>query len=162
AGGPRGVALLAATAIACAALVSSLLALRSGANFFLVAGGAALLLGTTSIHWLARPHIFSWLLALPFVYPPAGRKIWVLPLVSLVWANMHASFLLGPLILLLYTPRVALACLAATFINPYGWRLHQHVVEYLRNSYLMDRISEFRSFSFHSPAAIYVELFLLV
>src|SRR5262249_46475079 len=47
-------------------------------------------------------------------------------------------------------------------VNPYGWRLHQHVVEYLRNSYLMDRISEFRSFSFHSPAAIYVELFLLV
>src|SRR5206468_2364476 len=54
-----------------------------------------------------------------------------------------------------------LVCLLATFINPYGWRLHEHVFTYLQNSYLMDHISEFRSFSFHSPGALYVELFLL-
>src|SRR5205814_4854107 len=54
------------------------------------------------------------------------------------------------------------ASLAATFMNPYGWQLHRHVLSYLRNAYLMDHISEFRSFSFHSPGAFYVELFLFV
>ena len=61
--------------------------------------------------------------------------------------------------------RFAIACaasIAATFVNPYGWHLHQHVIAYLQNTYLMDHISEFRSFSFHAPGAIYVELFLVV
>src|SRR5467141_1676278 len=61
--------------------------------------------------------------------------------------------------------RFAAACLAsllATFVNPYGWHLHEHVVAYLQNGYLMDHIAEFRSFSFHSPGALYIELFLLV
>src|SRR5439155_1041853 len=99
-------------------------------------------------------------------------------------------FLLGPAILFLYAigeclaeaanfelpisnlqsaanggARFAAACLAsllATLINPYGWRLHEHVIAYLQNDYLMDHISEFRSFSFHSSGALYVELFLLV
>ncbi|PYR85732.1 MAG: hypothetical protein DMG19_14445 [Acidobacteria bacterium] len=56
----------------------------------------------------------------------------------------------------------SLACLLATFINPYGWRLHEHILAYLENDYVMDHISEFRSFSFHSPGALYVELFLAV
>jgi hypothetical protein len=95
-----------------------------------------------------------------------GRWLWALPAVALLWANMHGSFLLGPAILALYAigfvlrrdrpaagslAVTALACLAASFVNPYGWRLHEHIFEYLQNSYLMDRISEFRSFSFHSP-----------
>src|SRR5205807_2255392 len=46
------------------------------------------------------------------------------------------------------------------FINPYGWRLHDHVLAYLQSDYLMDHIEEFRSFSFHSAGALYVELFL--
>ena len=62
----------------------------------------------------------------------------------------------------LRTLAAALAALLATFVNPYGWQLHSHVVGYLRNTYLMDHISEFRSFNFHAPGAIYVELFLLV
>ncbi|HLH29825.1 MAG TPA: hypothetical protein VKY31_01395, partial [Terriglobia bacterium] len=33
---------------------------------------------------------------------------------------------------------------------------------YLSNNYLMDHISEFRSFSFHAPGAMYVELFLVI
>src|SRR5262249_36573067 len=54
----------------------------------------------------------------------------------------------------------ALLCLAATFINPYGWRLHRHILTYLQNANLMDHIQEFRSFDFHSSGSLYVELFL--
>jgi len=112
----------------------------------------------------------------------AGRALYLLPLVAVLWANLHGSFLVGPAILFIYaigaflekrgnswlTPKfwrltvASLACLLATFINPYGWRLHEHVLAYLQNDYVMDHVSEFRSFSFHSPGALYVELFLAV
>jgi len=54
------------------------------------------------------------------------------------------------------------ASLLATLINPYGWRLHEHVFTYLQNDYIMDHIAEFRSFSFHSAGAWSVELLLLI
>ena len=205
--GLPGVALLAALAIALTAWGVARLSLSLGGDLFFTAAATVLLLGTTSIHWLARPHVFSWLLTLLFLCVAEherrspGRALYWLPLPACLWANMHGSFLLGPAILFLYAIgewlegiancelrianlqsgrisnfefrnakfnaglRFAAACLAsllATLINPYGWRLHEHVVTYLQNDYLMDHISEFRSFSFHSPGALYVELFLLV
>lgn len=207
-GGTAGVALLAASTIALAAWGVFRLSLSLGGNLFFAAVAAELLLGATSIHWLARPHIFSWLLALVFVAiaehersrHAGSRWLYWLPAVSCLWANLHGSFLLGPGILLIYSfgewlaglcdqsdaregaapklwngrfsvswkksaRRFALACvasLAATLINPYGWRLHAHIFSFLRDTYLMNHIAEFRSFSFHAPGAIYVELFLVV
>ncbi len=174
--GLRGVELLAALAIALAVAGSTALALRLGANFFAAAGCAALLMVVTSVHWLARPHIFGWLFALAFLaaaelHRPGKRTLWMLPLLSVVWANMHGSFVLGPAILLIYavgrTARfrdyslAALLSLGATFVNPYGWRLHEHVLRYLRDDYIMDHIGEFHSFDFHAAGAIWMELFLL-
>ncbi len=40
----------------------------------------------------------------------------------------------------------------ATFINPYGWRLHLHIYNYLSNHFLMDHIDEFQSPNFHGVA----------
>ena len=176
-------ALLAAIAIAGAAWGAARLSLSLGGNLFFTAASTALLLGVTSIHWLARPHIFSWGLGLLFVAAAElerrkrSRLLYVLPLAACVWANLHGSFPMGPGILLIYAVGAALdgnltarlrlltACLLsllATFINPYGWRLHGHIAEYLQNSYMLDRISEFQSYSFHTPGSFYVELFLLV
>jgi hypothetical protein len=164
AAGLPGVALLSAVLIALSLAGSTALGLRLGANFFSAAAGAALLLGVTSLHWLARPHLFSWLLALAFLaIAQTRRALWLLPVLSVVWANAHGSFLLGPMILCVYMMwRWSLMSLLATFVNPYGWQLHQHVIAYLRDSYLMDHIAEFRSFDFHTSGAIFVELFLLV
>ena len=198
--GLPGVALIAACAIAVTASGAAQLALSLGGNLFFTAAASVLLLGTTSMHWLARPHLFSWILALVFLAVAEyerrdhGPALYLLPLFSILWANVHGSFLLGPAILFIYAlgdwlekrgnsgsdpifynprkfesdpefPRfsvAALICLLATFINPYGWRLHEHIFTYLQNDYLMDHISEFRSFSFHSAGALYVELFLAV
>lgn len=207
-GGTAGVALVAACAIALAAWGVFRVALSLGGNLFFAAIAAELLLGVTSIHWLARPHIFSWLVALLFMAIAeherrslaGSRWLYWLPAASCLWANLHGSFLLGPGILAVYAfgewlnglyeqscdreaaaPKflsrrfsfllrksarrlaiASIACFAATFINPYGWRLHAHIFSYLRDAYLMDHIAEFRSFSFHAPAAMYVELFLVV
>src|SRR6185436_747627 len=65
--GLPAVAVLAAGAIALTAWGVAWLSLSLGANLFFTAGALVLLLGTTSIHWLARPHVFSWLFALIFL-----------------------------------------------------------------------------------------------
>ena len=40
----------------------------------------------------------------------------------------------------------------ATLVNPFGWRLHEHIYRYLGDRYLMNRIAEFRSPDFHGWA----------
>lgn len=187
AGGPAGVALLGALGIAFTGWGAWRLALALGAELFLTLAILVPLLGTTTIHWLARPHLFSWLLAMGFIAVAeqfrrgliSERWLLCLPLLACVWANTHGSFLLGPVLLLIYAAgewlrgnvgeragRVfalaSLTSLLGTFVNPFGWRVHQHVFDYLQNTYLMDHISEFRSFSFHAPGALYVELFLMI
>lgn len=47
---------------------------------------------------------------------------------------------------------IGLLSLAATLVNPYGWRLHVHVYQYLSNRFLMDHIDEFQSPNFHGVA----------
>jgi hypothetical protein len=185
--GLPGVAVLAALIIAITAAAVAWFTLWLDGNLFFTAGAVVLLLGTTSIHWLARPHVFSWMLALVFLAVAerqrcgGSRALYLLPVLACLWANMHGSFLLGPGILFIYAvgewiarvagetakqPRsgffaASVLCLLATFINPYGRHLHEHIFTYLQNDYLMDHISEFRSFSFHSDGALYVEIFLL-
>ena len=179
--GLSGVALIAALTIALTAAGAAHLALSMGGNLFFTAFATVLLLGTTSIHWFARPHVFSWILALAFLAAVERERrkpsatLYALPLLAALWANLHGSFLLGPVIVFIYAigewlarrsglrfAATSLACLLATFISPYGWRLHEHILAYLQNDYLMDHIVEFRSFSFHAPGALYVELLLAV
>jgi Ca2+/Na+ antiporter len=57
---------------------------------------------------------------------------------------------------------VALLSAAATFINPYGWKLHIHVYRYLSNRFLMDHIDEFQSPNFHGVAQKCFALLLLL
>jgi len=162
--GLSGVALLAGFAIALTAWGAARLSLSLGGNLFFTAAAMVVLLQTTSIHWLARPHVFSWLFALVFLACAEHKRfLYALPVVACLWANMHGSFLLGPAILFAYGffgP--SLLALLATFINPYGWHLHEHIFTYLQTDYLMDHIAEFRSFSFHSAGAWSVELLLLI
>ena len=47
---------------------------------------------------------------------------------------------------------VGLLSIAATFVNPYGWKLHAHIYSYLSNRFLMDHIDEFQSPNFHGIA----------
>src|SRR5262245_43432940 len=102
--GLSGVALLAGFAIALTAWGAARLSLSLGGNLFVTAAAMVVLLQTTSIHWLARPHVFSWLFALVFVACAEHRRfLYGLPVLACLWANMHGSFLLGPAILLFYS-----------------------------------------------------------
>jgi hypothetical protein len=54
------------------------------------------------------------------------------------------------------------ACLAASLINPYTYRLHEHLFQYLRDPFIQQHITEFFSLSFHHPTAIFFETMLLL
>jgi hypothetical protein len=146
-----------------------------------------------SFHWLARPHLFTFIfVAIFYQFLDEGtvkvRRMMIgLPVLMVVWTNLHGGFVAGLLIAaafvggeflrfllttgdirstarrntLLYA-KVFAACLAATFVNPYFYKLHQHVFSYLADGYQMKHIGEFQSINFHHPLAIFFEVVLIL
>ncbi|HTM50238.1 MAG TPA: hypothetical protein VL285_16210 [Bryobacteraceae bacterium] len=81
-----------------------------GGDFLIACLLAAPLLSTTNIHWLARPHVLSWLLFLAALAgaelasgrPVRPRHTLAVAALTALWANLHASFFFAPLICLIY------------------------------------------------------------
>jgi hypothetical protein len=193
--GLGGVALMYGMSIGASVWMWFRLNRAAGGNLLVACLLFAFMLPSTMLHWLARPHIFSWLFLLGTVWlcermphSLGWRHLTLVAIAAAAWANLHASFFFAPLIALIYAtgmylgpliwkvgrPRrretsgfvgrsyilLALAALAGTFANPNGWRLHQHVFSYLFDSGLLDRITEFQSFDFHSNGALRVMLMI--
>lgn len=146
----------------------------------------------STVHWLARPHLTSWLFFLAFAHlisraiEGKSRNLLYLPLLTILWTNLHGSFFLGiamvgmaaldpwidwalhsgslkPTWLRSRNFSICLVlCLVATFVNPYGWRLHEHVLRYLGDSKQMDMMQEFQSMNFHHAPAPFFEVMLLL
>lgn len=187
AAGLGGVALLYAAAIAACVWLWFRLHWQVGGNFWIACAMAAPMLSTMNLHWLARPHVLSWLLLLLAVlyaetehvrFRPADAA-WILA-GSALWANVHASFLLAPAVALLYAAayalrpiaweldrtaewararwflRAAAFALLGSFLNPYGWKLHAHVFEFLGASEMLARIREYQTFNFHAEGAFQI------
>ena len=151
-----------------------------------------LAMAASTIHWLARPHLVTPLMAAVFcrILNSAERKqnaarLWSLPLLTILWTNLHGGFFVGIALIctyavgtgteeLLYGSRqnvlvrsrkyllAAAMCALASLLNPYGYRLHIHVAEYLGTSFYIARISEFQSIDFHSFTAAYFETMLML
>jgi hypothetical protein len=167
AAGLRGVAFFYSLAITAGVWMWFRLHWTMGGNFLIACAMAPLLLSTCNIHWLARPHVLGWLFLLAMVWwCERGGGPWGAAAIAAVWANVHASFFLAAVVVLIYglNPKqsrdrkgaVALAVAAtllAPLLNPYGWRLYQHVWRYLTDSDLLSRIGEFQSFDFHAAGA---------
>ncbi len=189
--GLSGVALLYGLAIAVCTWLWFQLHWAAGGNFFVACAMAIPMLSTANLHWLARPHVFSWIFLLAALwfaektdsYFTAFHAVAV-ACFAVLWANIHASFFLAPVIALIYSCShllrpliwrldrqaewdrakffacVAGAAFAGGFLNPYGWQLHRHVLAYLGNSDLIDRIGEFQSFNFHVEGSTQILLCL--
>lgn len=193
--GLAGVVLLAGLAIALTyALLYHFMA-RRGSSALLAAGLTLVAACAGSLHWLARPHLFGWILALVFYQmldqTPAEHRslLWLVPLTAL-WANLHASFVMGLFLVACYgvgellravfaggedalalrrrslgcARRYGLllaACSTASLLNPYFFRLHEHILAYLRNSFILTQVSEFLPPNFHSSPARFFEVLLL-
>ena len=191
--GLGGVAFVTVILLGLIAMLLYKLVLRTCRNEVLGFFAAALAICGTSIHWLARPHLLSWVFFLLFLHiirsaeEGKTKVLGWLPLLTLFWVNIHGSFFLGVILLLLtavgeatrafwvtgdswrdvYTtcrPYLvcAIACSAVTFVNPYTWHLHQHIFQYLTDAKLLDNIQEYQSISFHAGQAVFFECMLLL
>jgi len=111
---------------------------------------------TVQIHFSARPVLFTYLFLALVVEVwrrqsvPRKRDWVILPLVFAAWANLHAGWLAGLLFLaislagrlldrifkrvdgeeapLIPWLGLTLLCALATWLNPWGWELHRHLV----------------------------------
>lgn len=153
----------------------------------------------SSVHWLARPHLFTLFFVVLF-YGALERVrdgksirsglayLAFLPAATILWTNLHGGFFVGIIMIAAYgigellhvafSPQTgdtratltraaaylvtAMACLAASLVNPYTYHLHMHVMEYLADPYSAQHILEFLSVSFHHPLAIFFEAMLLL
>ena len=110
-----------------------------------------------------RPQIESWLFFSIFLiivlnYFIWKRLFWVLPFFVILWSNLHGSFAVSIVTLLLIAFLrsirqkkvwldgflVAFICLLATFINPYGTRLWHEVLQQVTNTSVRWTILEWR------------------
>jgi hypothetical protein len=119
---------------------------------------------------------------------PNRRRLYWLPPLMLVWVNVHGGFVFGLILLVLYMVggwiqyfssgqaderqriaelhrqlgMVTAVSLLATLVNPYGYKLHQHIYGYLGDHFLMNHIDEFLSPNFHHLPQQGFEILLLV
>jgi hypothetical protein len=161
--------------------------LRDGNAPIVAVVTTVLAVGVGAIHFLIRPHLFT----LAFVlwvaracrrqHESGGWKIAFIPVLMVVWANLHGGFLAGPVIVLTAALGHAisgpwdearkvnivrfgivfvLACLAP-LLNPYGFGLYRHVGQLLVGSGVTELIDEYQPLPFGKAQARVAEWVIL-
>jgi len=163
------------------------MAVWRGANA-LAAGLVVLLtIGAATVHFLARPHIFTLVfLPLSIWIVEADRRrvspqVWLLIPLTVLWTNLHGGWaiLIACLVLLIAGSAVeawlgqrpwsgvvrysvlTAGCAAATLVNPYGIQLHKHILAYLQSDWIRTHIQEFQAPSFRTEGEMQFEILLL-
>ncbi len=104
-----------------------------------------------------------WILADRHTHP---RRLWFLPPIALLWANLHGSFLVLPLVIALAViedvwkhDRVArttmasgLAAIATTLINPFGVGAWRYAIGLTTNTRILDQIVEWQPTTIRTAA----------
>lgn len=149
----------------------------SGVDAFLAYSATTVAAVLGSPHWLARPHVFTFLgLAVLLNLTRTPRRWWVYALFFGVWANFHAGFVVGLALLAglsagewlesrleadasirsgrIHQARALTLGLAAgglaTLVNPLGPGLWMRVGGVLSNGFILSQTAEFQSLDFHS------------
>jgi hypothetical protein len=145
------------------------------------------------LQWHARPHAISlfltmiWYIVLEdFQYRDKNRLYW-LPLLHLVWINLHGGFIIGLILLGIYTGgnllewlssgmdrndlrlgrlrRLAiifLICVAISVVNPQGYRILLFPFKLTSDDFLLNVVVEHLSPNFHGPLYFKYYLMLLI
>ena len=113
--GLNGVVWFTAVVIASVFACTLRLLLARGANLLISFILLLLTIASSMIHFLARPHVLSWLFAVAWFWildsterhsfqgqTSGTRRLWFLPLSMLVWVNLHGGFLFGFALLALF------------------------------------------------------------
>lgn len=185
--GLAGVVLFAAVLIAAVPLIVLRHALWRGANAWAALIATLLAVGACSIHFLARPHVFTLLFtaAAAWLIEADRRKptlwVWLLVPLAALWTNLHGGFgvllgLLGLAFLGAFAEAwgrdgrfrgasryAGLLCASAiaTVANPYGIRLQAHIFNYLKSDWIRSAVDEFKAPDFRSESLIQFEILLI-
>jgi hypothetical protein len=116
------------------------------------------------------------------------RRLWLLPALFVLWANVHVEFVYGLAVLvfaalvqnltlfqglrgtrLVTMPKerryrlwfVTLASFVATLVNPYSWRIYGVILGYARDRAPFNLVTELRAPNFRSPLD-YVLIFIVL
>ncbi len=194
--GLKGIVFLSGVMIAAliTVLLRTMLTARANTLFALLV--ALLASNALSLHYHARPHLFTLLFIAIAAWiltkdrsPDDGasgeegrtRWIWLLPPLTILWVNLHPGFAilfayLGVLVVGSALERafgngsreatvryagLTAACGAATFVNPFGWKLHAEILSYFQAKGMTDLIQEFQAPSFRTSPQLYFMVFLL-
>jgi hypothetical protein len=164
---------------------TSILSLRwmiwRGASVLVAFPLMMLAVGGSTMHYLARPHVFTllflvlqlWLLDSERRNPSA--RIWLMVPLTLLWTNLHGGW---PALFVFFGIQIAVrlyygdpvwrkellvgtVCALTTLINPYGYLLHQHIFGYLQSNWIRDAVDEFQSPKFRAENLLQFEVVLL-
>ena len=180
-GGLDGVVWLSAVLIAATFTANYLQSWARSRSIFLALFWTILAAAASSLHWLARPHLFTMFLIIPWIVilerirRGESNRWWLLPILMLFWANLHGAFIAGFVILGAYLlgdlwqsllveseagwrlrirPYLYAAggSILATLINPAGGHLWETSLGYIRNRYLVGHTAEYLPPNFHEAS----------
>lgn len=137
-----------------------------------------------NIYLAASPNIATMLFSLVFFGTclTPSRRLFLLPLVMVLWVNLHGGFMLGLFFIGFFALAALLkrdlntfilfliagcGCLAATLVNPLGLHVYQGVADTLGNS-VQAQITEWRPyyenfyFPYSLPGLLYAALFAIL
>lgn len=184
--GLKGIVLISGLVISATATVLCRHMVWRGANPLVALPLALVGLSASSLHFHARPHVFTllflaigmWMLDADRRNP--SRKLYLLVPLMVLWTNLHGGFPLFIAILALLvagcalravfgfesweaTRRYALLgvlCAGATLVNPYGWQLHVHIAGYLRSDWIQSAVQEFQAPTFRGEGMMHYQFLL--
>jgi hypothetical protein len=186
-GGLKAIVLFAGVMIGAYSTVLLRYAVWRGANGLLAACICLFAVGGSSMHFLARPHLFTLLLLPACLWlVEADRRqntpfLWLLVPITVLWTNLHGGFLIFIACLALLVcgsaveamlgrPRwpavrrysaLLAACAAASVLNPFGIGLHVHILAYLRADWIKDLVQEFQAPTFRTEGQFQYEALLV-
>lgn len=117
--GLEGIVVLSAFIIALTFKLLYEAALRSSGSLLAAAVLVVLAGRASAVHFLARPHLISWLFTLFFLLClerfRAGkpRSLWWLPAIMLLWVNLHGGYVMGFVLVAVYLADQAWTLLTA-------------------------------------------------
>jgi hypothetical protein len=163
----------------------------SGVSIIVAALTVVLAAAASAIHWLARPHVFSlmllliWYIILDAYQYKHKNYLYLLPVLMLLWVNLHGSFIMGFVLLIVYIAGNFLKsrfakeqkqdaydrtkafilffflCLLVSLLNPQGYKILFSPFE-VANSEITAHIYEWMSPNFHNGLVYEYMLLIMI
>ena len=179
--GLNGIIVLTAAVISITVSIFYAFLLSRGINTVLALTLTIAVIVTTGVHWLARPHIISmlftlvWYMALENYRLRGVRKIYLLPVLTILWVNLHGGFMAGLLLIAVYWlgslaefffhkdekvraeqkknvityGKVGLLAITAAMVNPHGYKALLFPFRIMGQKLNVGKIDEWLSPNFH-------------